>query len=187
MSTLDLTQEHVTVCRGRCTRECQHGQPRDAAMELDPTFCEHDQVHYPSVPGYTAEQARRGASVVCPPCLEAIGGTAHGGWEEERAIAEAWHGFIRVRDYVLGSATKNPQLDRSYAHWPCGWNGSASYHDQANHAGGNPDEPVPDTVHCPRCEQDFPTLVNWGNHVTEPDPRAELRRLLEARAVRDAA
>lgn len=176
MGTLDLTRtDHLTVCRGRCTRDCQHGQPRGTAMELDPTYCEHGQVHYSSGIGYTAEQARVGASIVCASCLEAIGGTANGDWAEERAIAAVWRGFIRVRDYVLGSATRTPHLDRSYAHWPCGWHGAANVHKQP---GGNPDEPVPETVYCPRCEQDFPTLVNWGNHLTEPDPRAELAGLL---------
>jgi hypothetical protein len=187
MSTLDLTREHVTVCRARCTRDCQHGQPRDGAMELNRTFSEHPKVHYPSTPGYAADQALRGVSVVCAPCLIAIGVRADGDWVEEKAIASVWRGFIRVRDYVLGSATKTPHLDRSYAHWPCGWHGSANTmrFDKAVGAfvpdpGGDPDEPVPETVHCPRCEQDFPTLVNWGNHVIEPDPRAELQRLLAA-------
>lgn len=177
--------QHITVCRGRCTRECQHGQPRDAAMELDRTFRAHPQVHYRPTPGYTEAQALAGASVMCEPCLTAIGVRADGDWVEEKAIAEAWKGFIRVRDYVLGSATTTPSLDRSYAHWPCRWEASARhtrFDDEAGkfvpEPGGNPDEPVPETVHCPRCGEDFPTLVNWGNYTTEPDPRAELARLL---------
>lgn len=146
-------------------------------MEFDATFARHPQIHYPPTEGYTPEQARTGASVVCAPCLKAIGGKAAGDWDEEHAIANVWRGVIRVRDYVLGSATKDPKLDRSYAHWPCGWHAAANVHKQP---GGNPDEPVPDTVDCPRCEQEFPTLVNWGNYTTEPDPRAELERLREA-------
>jgi hypothetical protein len=189
MSTLDLTiVDHLTICRGRCTRECQHGQPRESAMELDPTFCEHSQVHYKPAPGYTEAQAYEGASVVCAPCLAAIGGVARGDWAEERAITEVWKGFIRVRDFVMGSATRTPHLDRSYAHWPCRWEGASNWVDQENHSGGNPDEPVPETVYCPRCKQDFLTLVNWGNHTTEPDPRAELAELLDRlEAKRDAA
>lgn len=168
MSTLDLTVvEHLTVCRARCTRDCQHGHPRTDAMEVDPTFCEHPQVHYPSAAaGYSAEQARVGASVVCASCLVAIGGSAVGGRDEERAIANVWRGFIRVRDYVLG------------------WHAAANVHKQP---GGNPDEPTPDAVYCLRCEQDFPTLINWGNYTIEPDPRAELRDLLAALEAERAA